>query len=163
DARLRQAWRFDPSGQAIAVAEPVEDFSVRNLAFQIRYRYELAPLSHLYIVYGRGGFDRNAIADGVDNALVDSFDLRDDEQLLVRHRDRRWRGQCPGRQLRPPRRRTAAGEAQLPLRALGRGVARVDRRDAPGALGSSGAVHLRAPQGIAPRVAMDAAVGALAG
>ncbi|MGY1520707.1 DUF5916 domain-containing protein [Luteimonas sp. A482] len=84
DARLRQAWRFDPTGHAIAAADPVEDFSVRNLAFQIRYRYELAPLSHLYVVYGRGGFDRSAIADGVDNALVDSFDLRDDEQLLVK-------------------------------------------------------------------------------
>jgi hypothetical protein len=84
DARLRQAWRFDPAGRAVAASDPVEDFSVRNLAFQIRYRYELAPLSHLYVVYGRGGFDRSAIADGVDEALVDSFDLRDDEQLLVK-------------------------------------------------------------------------------
>ena len=84
DARLRQAWRFDPTGHAIAVDEPVDDFSVRNLAFQIRYRYELAPLSHLYVVYARGGFDRRAIADGVEDALVDSFDLRDDEQLMVK-------------------------------------------------------------------------------
>src|SRR5690606_27272739 len=84
DARLRQAWRFDPAGRAIASADPVEDFSVRNLAFQIRYRYELAPLSHLYVVYGRGGFDRSAIADGVAGAPVDSFDMRDDRQLMVK-------------------------------------------------------------------------------
>jgi len=84
DARLRQAWRFDPAGRAVPASDPVDDFSVRNLAFQIRYRYELAPLSHLYVVYGRGGFDRSAIADGIGEALVDSFDLRDDEQLLVK-------------------------------------------------------------------------------
>ena len=29
-----------------------------QLGFQIRYRYELAPLSDLYVVYGRGGFDQ---------------------------------------------------------------------------------------------------------
>ncbi|MDH5835470.1 DUF5916 domain-containing protein [Luteimonas kalidii] len=84
DARARQAWRFDPAGNAIAASDPVEDFSVRNLAFQIRYRYELAPLSYLYVVYGRGGFDRSAVSEGVDEALVDSFDLRDDEQLMVK-------------------------------------------------------------------------------
>ncbi len=84
DASARNAWRFDAAGNAIAAADLVEDFSVRNLAFQIRYRYELAPLSYLYVVYGRGGFDRSAIADGVDEALVDSFDLRDDEQLMVK-------------------------------------------------------------------------------
>lgn len=84
DANARHAWRFDPAGNAIAATDTVEDFSVRNLAFQIRYRYELAPLSYLYVVYGRGGFDRSTIADGVDEALVDSFDLRDDEQLMVK-------------------------------------------------------------------------------
>ncbi|WP_337926365.1 DUF5916 domain-containing protein [Luteimonas saliphila] len=84
DARARHAWRFDPAGNAIATDDAIEDFSVRNLAFQIRYRYELAPLSYLYVVYGRGGFDRGTIADGVDEALLDSFDLRDDEQLMVK-------------------------------------------------------------------------------
>ena len=67
-----------------AANDPVADFGVRNLAFQVRYRYELAPLSYLYVVYGRGGFDRTAIADGVGEALLDSFDLRDDEQLMVK-------------------------------------------------------------------------------
>ena len=34
----------------------VQPFSLRNMGFQVRYRYELAPLSNLYVVYGRGGF-----------------------------------------------------------------------------------------------------------
>jgi hypothetical protein len=83
-ARLRQAYRVDAVGDAIATDEPVDDFSVRNLGLQIRYRYELAPLSYLYIVYGRGGFDQDVGEDGSMRALRDSFSLRDDEQLLIK-------------------------------------------------------------------------------
>ena len=83
DAQLQQAYRVE-NGYAVASTDPVEDFSLRNLGFQIRYRYELAPLSYLYVVYGRGGFERNAFSDELGNLLGDSFDLRDDEQLLVK-------------------------------------------------------------------------------
>jgi hypothetical protein len=83
-AGAKAAWRFDPAGNPIAAADPVEDFNVRNLGFQVRYRYELAPLSYLYVVYARGGFDRTETSDGVDDALFDSFRLRNDEQLMVK-------------------------------------------------------------------------------
>ena len=72
------------SGDGSPTDEPVEDFSVRTLALQIRYRFELAPLSYLYVVYGRGGFDQETTADGADRQLRDSFSLRDDEQLLIK-------------------------------------------------------------------------------
>jgi hypothetical protein len=49
DARARQGWRVAGDGTPVATSEPVADFSLRNLGFQIRYRYELAPLSDLYI------------------------------------------------------------------------------------------------------------------
>jgi hypothetical protein len=84
DARLRQGYRVDPRGNSIPTAEPIDDFSVRNLGFQIRYRYELAPLSYLYVVYGRGGFEQEDVADDSGRLLRDSFSLRDDEQLLVK-------------------------------------------------------------------------------
>ena len=84
DASLRQAWRVDAMGHALASAEPVDDFSVTNLGFQIRYRYEVAPLSYLYVVYGRGGFQQDALSDDTGHLLRDSFSLRDDEQLLVK-------------------------------------------------------------------------------
>ena len=58
DANTRQTYLVDGSGNAIASPVKVEDFSVSNLGFQIRYRYELAPLSYLYVVYGRGGTGR---------------------------------------------------------------------------------------------------------
>jgi hypothetical protein len=84
DADLRQAYRVGAWGDAIASNEPVDDFSVRNLGFQIRYRQEVAPLSYLYVVYGRGGYRQDAFSEDPDRLLRDSFSLRDDEQLLVK-------------------------------------------------------------------------------
>jgi hypothetical protein len=84
DARLKQAYRVDTAGRAIPSEEPLDDFSVSNLGFQIRYRYELAPLSYLYIVYGRGGYEEDPIGDQAGRLVRDSFSLRDDEQLLIK-------------------------------------------------------------------------------
>jgi hypothetical protein len=84
DARLRQAWRTDADGTPMPVDEPVDDFSLRNLGFQVRYRYELAPLSDLYVVYGRGGYLYDAFGRDESAQLFDAFSLRDSEQLLVK-------------------------------------------------------------------------------
>lgn len=84
NAKLRQAYRIDTRGNAIETDEPVDDFSVSNLGIQLRYRYELAPLSYLYIVYGRGGYDEQPTVDNLGRSLRDSFSLRDDEQLLIK-------------------------------------------------------------------------------
>ncbi len=83
DARLNQAYRVE-GGRAVASDEAVDDFSVANFGFQIRYRYELAPLSYLYVVYGRGGYRMDDVSQGRGALLGDSFGLRDDEQLLVK-------------------------------------------------------------------------------
>ena len=60
------------------------DFSLANLGFQVRYRYELAPLSDLYVVYGRGGLDDQGISRPLAELLGDATSLRDDEQILVK-------------------------------------------------------------------------------
>jgi hypothetical protein len=84
DARLRQAWRADADGTPVPVSDPVDDFSLRNLGFQVRYRYELAPLSDLYVVYGRGGYMLDGFGRNEGAQLADAFSLRDSEQLLVK-------------------------------------------------------------------------------
>jgi hypothetical protein len=88
DARLRRAWEVQADGTPLALdqqdAEEVHDFSLRNLGFQIRYRYELAPLSNLYIAYVRGGFGMEPLSQDVGPLLGDSFSLHDSEQLLVK-------------------------------------------------------------------------------
>jgi hypothetical protein len=84
DARLRHGYLVAGNGRAVASDQPVEDFSVRNLGLQIRYRYELGPLSYLYVVYGRGGYVLDGYARGSTDAFDGSFGLRQDEQLLVK-------------------------------------------------------------------------------
>jgi hypothetical protein len=83
NARLRQAYRV-MARRAVESDEPVDDFSVRTLGFQIRYRFELAPLSYLYVVYGRGGYRQAPVAEDSLGLVRESFSLRDDEQLLVK-------------------------------------------------------------------------------
>jgi hypothetical protein len=86
DADLRSSYRIDGDGRAIQSLDPVEDFSVRMLAVQLRYRYEIAPLSYLYLVYGRGGYDEQLDMGDPDarRMLRRSFSLRDDEQFMVK-------------------------------------------------------------------------------
>ncbi|HEU4774138.1 MAG TPA: DUF5916 domain-containing protein [Lysobacter sp.] len=92
DARLQQAVQVGADGRAVAVdasgdgspGSAVTDFSLRNLGFQVRYRYMLAPLSDLYVVYGRGGYWLDEFAVEPRDQLRDSFSLRDSEQLLVK-------------------------------------------------------------------------------
>jgi hypothetical protein len=62
----------------------VDDFSLSTLGFQIRYRRELAPLSDLYVVYGRGGFLFHEFSEETGNLLQDAFSLRDSDQILVK-------------------------------------------------------------------------------
>ena len=84
DAALRQAWRVQPNGAMAKSADAIDSFSLRTLGFQIRYRYELAPLSYLYVVYGRGGYRQDAFSEDPASQLQDSLRLRDDEQLVVK-------------------------------------------------------------------------------
>jgi hypothetical protein len=84
DAPLRQAWRFAPDGTPLPSSDPIRDFSLSTLGFQVRYRRELAPLSDLYIVYGRGGFLFNEFQDSQFSLLQDAFSLRDSDQILVK-------------------------------------------------------------------------------
>jgi hypothetical protein len=84
NADLRQGYRVDPAGRALMTNEPIDDFSVRTLGVQLRYRYEIAPLSYLYVVYGRGGYQQEPVSEDSAGLVRDSFSLRDDEQLLVK-------------------------------------------------------------------------------
>ena len=70
-------------GELIPVAPtlPDHDFTVSLLTVQLRYRWEIAPLTDLYLVYNRGNrlpfrhedSFRNLFKDTLDDPLVDSF------------------------------------------------------------------------------------------
>ena len=85
-AHALQSWRVAADGEPVPVDDAIADFGLHNLGFQVRYRYELAPLSYLYIAYVRGGAmfeERFGRFDAIDQ-FGDAFGLRDSEQLLVK-------------------------------------------------------------------------------
>ncbi len=84
EAQAKGAYRVLANTQPLRTDEAVQDFSVRNLGFQVRYRYEVAPMSDLYIVYARGGYQETDRSDPVGRLLGDALRLREDEQLLVK-------------------------------------------------------------------------------
>jgi Domain of unknown function (DUF5916) len=86
DAHAKRAWRVAPDGTPVRSNDVIDDFALRNLGFQVRYRYEFAPLSYLYVAYVRGGslFDAGTGPYSVGEEFRDAFDLRDSEQLLVK-------------------------------------------------------------------------------
>jgi hypothetical protein len=87
DAEPRCAYRTDAAGNLLPVAEPIAPFTVNNLGLQIRYRYELGPMSELFLVYARGGY--NFIDDddrGVSELYRDMTDVRDADQFLIKFR-----------------------------------------------------------------------------
>ena len=49
------------------------DFTVSRLTTQIRYRWEIAPLTDLFIVYNRGNYLPNQLGSSFDDLLADSF------------------------------------------------------------------------------------------
>ncbi|HET7126875.1 MAG TPA: DUF5916 domain-containing protein [Lysobacter sp.] len=86
EARALRAYDVAPDGNPVASSEDVPNFTLRNMGFQIRYRYELAPLSNLYVAYVRGGalYDETFGPVGVGHQFERAFDLRDSEQLFVK-------------------------------------------------------------------------------
>lgn len=87
DAHARQSYALAADGTPVEVGRRHADFALHNLGFQVRYRYELAPLSHLYIAYVRGGGMMDEAVDAdfrYHQRFLDAFELRDSEQLLVK-------------------------------------------------------------------------------
>ena len=83
------AYRPNANGQLTPSNDPIEDFSFTDTALQLRYKYELAPLSELFVVYSHGGSD--ALADterNLGSALRRGLAEETASQFLVKLRYR---------------------------------------------------------------------------
>jgi hypothetical protein len=88
-ATPRAAYRTDSSGELRRSGDVVAPFTVNNLGLQIRYRFELAPLSDLFVVYARGGYDQLRDDErGVGELFKAIPDVRDADQFLIKVRFR---------------------------------------------------------------------------
>lgn len=70
-------WAVPPGdGELVPVAkdplEPTDDFTLSRLTAQLRYRWEIAPLSDLFVVFTRGSNIPNRIDDSFDQLLRDA-------------------------------------------------------------------------------------------
>lgn len=89
DAEQRRAYRATPSGDLVRSADRSPPFTVSNFGLQIRYRFELAPMSELFVVYGRGGFQQQLDDErGIATLLGDIPEVRDADQFLIKLRYR---------------------------------------------------------------------------
>ena len=82
-------YRPDASGDLHATGDPIGDFGFSNVALQVRYRYEIGPLSDLYVVYTRGA---DVLRDDSQHNLPRLFSQglgeQTDSQVLVKVRYR---------------------------------------------------------------------------
>lgn len=89
DAEPERAYRSRPDGELVETSEALRPFTVSNLGLQIRYRYQIAPLSELFVVYSRGGYDlREEDHRSVGGLFTRMTDVRDADQFLVKVRFR---------------------------------------------------------------------------
>ena len=68
--------------------DDLRDFSISRLTFQARYRWELAPLSDLFVVYTRGSNLGSRPDDGFGDLLRDSWTDRLVDVFVVKLRYR---------------------------------------------------------------------------
>ena len=64
------------------------DFSVSELSFQIRYRWEIAPMSDLFFVYTKHADLPNGAGEDLGSMLTEAFDNPVAEQLVLKVRYR---------------------------------------------------------------------------
>lgn len=66
---------------------PSDDFEISQLSFQVRYRWQIAPLSDLFLVYSKNGI-RSPGVDELSDLFRSVWDQPDTEQLVLKLRYR---------------------------------------------------------------------------
>jgi len=94
DAEGKTVYDIGADGDLIGNSENAADRSFNRTKFvaQIRYKYEFAPLSDLFLVYNRGGnlsyLNDNYLSDDFGNLLSDSLNKKDVDLIMVKVRYR---------------------------------------------------------------------------
>ena len=85
-----EAFFVSPEGKMKSADANLNSFELSQVAFQIRYRYELAPLSHIYVVYTRGGdyFSSDMSSSSFEKLYSKGWDTTYSDQFIVKIRYR---------------------------------------------------------------------------
>jgi len=89
NADAKQGYRIGEGGHLVPSNDQIDDFDAMEFGLQFRYRYEIAPLSDIYLVYSRGGreYVENTTRSTLE-LLSESSRLRDSDQILIKFRYR---------------------------------------------------------------------------
>ena len=80
---------IDDDGKLVGSGTPTERFSISRMTVQVRYRWQIAPLSDLFVVYNRNGsLFTPSIDREFSTLLADAFEDPQREALLVKVRYR---------------------------------------------------------------------------
>ena len=71
DASEVDSYRLNSEGELFSSAVDSSDFSYSDIALQVRYRFQLAPLSDIFVVYSRGGYFGSDSGDEGPKTLLD--------------------------------------------------------------------------------------------
>ena len=79
----------DQKGNLIPINISISPITISELAFQVRYRYEIMPLSYLYLVYSKGGrVSLNDEEDDLSNLYRRPWNDPSDENFTIKLRYR---------------------------------------------------------------------------
>jgi hypothetical protein len=89
DAQQVQSYQLNSDGNLNLSTSTASDFSQSDTALQIRYRYELAPLSNVFLVYSRGGYFASDDGDmGPGDLIREGWDGIQVESIIAKVRYR---------------------------------------------------------------------------
>ena len=92
-ARDNHRWQMQETGHLAEITRAADgtrrDFAVSDMTIQLRYRWEIAPLSDLFVVYNRGGgYDSATIDDDYGDLFKGAFSDPSSEILVAKLRYR---------------------------------------------------------------------------
>jgi hypothetical protein len=88
-AQFNKGYLPDSGGYLAATTQEHNSFELSNTALQLRYRYELAPLSNIFLVWSRGGnYELDALDEDYSGLLNNGWSEKTDDQFLVKVRYR---------------------------------------------------------------------------
>ncbi len=89
DAAQINSYQLSNTGRLLPSYNQASDFSLSDTALQLRYRYQLAPLSDIFLVYSRGGyFDTEEADQGPRDLLQMGWDGLQVESVIAKIRYR---------------------------------------------------------------------------
>ena len=81
-----KGWTADSVGYLSSLGTAETSINTGRLSFQIRYKYELAPLSNIYLVYTRGGNNFFEDEAGISKIYRETWENPESNRLVLKAR-----------------------------------------------------------------------------